>query len=117
MKALWTLLLASSLSGMAAAQTGAYGAIAMNKNNGHFGWSVGQVSSQAAEQVALQNCSGPCNPMVWWAHGCGALVRGGNRSYATGIAPSRSAAERQALGRCPAGPCVVVLSRCSGNAR
>lgn len=91
-----------------------YGAIALNRETGRYGYAYNQGSRASAESVAQSHCGYNCTPIVWFANGCAALAQSGNR-FGAGVAQSSPVAQRKALNTCGVGRCRIVLSQCSGS--
>lgn len=78
-----------------------FGAIAFSKDDGAHGYSYDYPSRAAAENSALQRCSGSnCNVVIWFRNACAALAVGTGNGYGSGWAGSRAEAENIALDVC-----------------
>ena len=92
---------------------GVYGAIAMQRESGRFGYAYDSVTSRAAKIEALKQCADPrCEVVASFSNACGALARGPNKYFpATGA--TRQEAETKALRLCAANDCVVAAWACT----
>ena len=110
-------LVVAGMVGLAATSALAFGAIAVNDEQGtaadEAGYGVGWGSTRKeAEKDALATCraagNDDCQVAVWFEQ-CGAYA--GNRvNYGIGYGKSKSAAEKMALDDCP--NCTVIVSDC-----
>jgi hypothetical protein len=92
---------------------GAYGAIALQRETGQFGYAYNSVTSRAAKIEALNQCGHPrCEVVANFRNACGALARGPKKYFpATGA--TRQEAETKALHKCAANECTVIAWACT----
>jgi serine/threonine-protein kinase len=92
---------------------GVYGAIALQRETGQFGYAYSSATSRAAKMEALNQCAHPrCEVVAAFSNACGALARGPNKYFpATGA--TRQEAETKALRLCAAGGCEVKAWACT----
>lgn len=92
---------------------GFYGAIALQRETGQFGYASDSTTSRAAKIEALRQCAHPrCEVVASFRNACGALVRGPKKYFpATGA--TRPEAETKALRLCAAKDCEVVVWACT----
>jgi len=92
---------------------GAYGAIALQRDTGQFGYAVDSTTSRAAKIEALKQCAHPrCEVVASFSNACGALARGPKKYFpATGAV--RPEAETKALRLCAAKECEIVAWACT----
>ena len=89
-----------SVVGWACSTGRTYGALAYSPS-GKSGYSWGFASRSAAEARAIQECAASdCRVAVSFQGQCAALARASNGQWTTGLGPSQSAAESEALSRC-----------------
>jgi len=100
-----------------------YGAIALSKSTGDFGYSREQPSRQAAERLAVLECEnvknqhpGDCRPLIWFENNtCGAIAFNGQGDFGAGYGTGHDGAHRAALNKCNAmgkSGCKVYKSVC-----
>jgi serine/threonine-protein kinase len=92
---------------------GVYGAIALQRETGQFGYAANAATSRAAKTEALNQCADPhCEVVAAFSNACGALARGPRKHFpATGA--TRQEAEAKALRLCAARECTVVAWACT----
>ena len=92
---------------------GVYGAIALERESGRFGYAYNSATSRAAKIEALNHCADPrCEVMASFRNACGALARGAKQYFpATGA--TRPEAESKARRLCAAKDCEVVTWACT----
>ena len=92
---------------------GVYGAIALQRETGQFGYAYDSVTSRAAKIEALKQCADPrCEVVAAFSNACGALARGPKKYFpATGA--TRPEAETKALRLCAAKECEVAAWACT----
>lgn len=92
---------------------GVYGAIALQRETGQFGYAYDSATSRAAKIEALKQCADPrCEVVAAFSNACGALARGPKKYFpATGA--TRPEAEAKALRRCAARECEVAAWACT----
>jgi serine/threonine-protein kinase len=92
---------------------GAYGAIALQRDTGQFGYAVDAATSRAAKIEALKQCAHPrCEVVASFNNACGALARGPKKYFpATGAV--RPEAETKALRLCAAKECEIIAWACT----
>ncbi len=92
---------------------GVYGAIALQRETGQFGYAYDSATSRAAKIEALKQCADPrCEVVAAFSNACGALARGPKKYFpATGA--TRPEAEAKALHRCAARECEVAAWACT----
>ena len=76
-----------------------YGAIAYSPRTGAHGWALNHPSRNAAEKVALSNCSkhaADCKTQVWFKNACGTLATG-QGGFGTAWGNPQKAADDEAL--------------------
>lgn len=111
------VLLLLALVPVAAFAQDYYGAIAYSPGTGAHGWSLNHPSRNAAEKVALSNCSkhaADCKTQVWFKNACGTLATG-KGGFGTAWGNPQKAADDEALKLCArhAKGCSVVRRVCS----
>lgn len=96
-----------------AVKKGFYGAIALQRETGQFGYASDSTTSRAAKIEALRQCAHPrCEVVASFRSACGALARGPNKYFpATGA--TRPEAETKALRLCAAKECEVTAWACT----
>jgi len=120
LKKLSSLVVALSLSLTLAAPSSvfAFGAIAVDDEEGEaepgYGIATGESSESAAKSAALKECRNSgnknCKVAVWFKK-CGAYAA--SKKYSgTGFGDSKKAAESKALSECGDKSCKVVVSDC-----
>ena len=96
---------------------GAYGAIALQRETGQFGYASDAATSRAAKIEALKQCAHPrCEVVAAFRNACGALVRQparGPKGYFPATGATRQEAETKALRLCAASECEVVAWACT----
>jgi serine/threonine-protein kinase len=92
---------------------GVYGAIALQRDTGQFGYAYNSANSRKAKTEALNQCADPrCEVVVAFSNACGALARGPKKYFpATGAV--RQEAETKALRLCAARECEIVAWACT----
>ncbi len=92
---------------------GVYGAIALQRESGQFGYAYDSTTSRAAKIEALKQCADPrCEVVASFSNACGALARGAKKYFpATGA--TRPEAETKARRLCAAKDCEVVAWACT----
>ena len=92
---------------------GVYGAIALQRETGQFGYAYSSATSRAAKVEALNQCAHPrCEIVAAFSNACGALARGPNKYFpATGA--TRQEAETKSLRLCAAKDCEVKAWACT----
>ena len=92
---------------------GVYGAIALQRETGQFGYAYDSATSRAAKIEALKQCADPrCEVVAAFSNACGALARGPKRYFpATGA--TRPEAESKALRLCAARECEIAAWACT----
>ena len=92
---------------------GVYGAIALQRDTGQFGYAYNSATSRKAKTEALNQCADPrCEVVVAFSNACGALARGPKKHFpATGAV--RQEAEAKALRLCGARECEIVAWACT----
>ena len=109
------LVFAGSLQPAAArvVKKGLYGAIALERESGRFGYAYDSVTSRAAKIEALNQCAQPrCEVVANFRNACGALARGPTKYFpATGA--TRPEAEAKARRLCASKDCEVVAWACT----
>jgi len=92
---------------------GVYGAIALQRETGQFGYAYNSATSRAAKTEALKQCAHPrCEVVAAFSNACGALARGPKKYFpATGAV--RQEAETKALRLCAARECEIVAWACT----
>jgi len=92
---------------------GVYGAIALQRETGQFGYAYDSASSRAAKLEALKQCVDPrCEVVAAFSNACGALARGPKKYFpATGA--TRPEAESKALRLCAARECEIAAWACT----
>ena len=96
---------------------GVYGAIAVQRETGSFGYAYNAATSRAAKLEALKQCADPrCEIAAAFSNACGALThkpaRGPNK-YFSATGATRQEAEAKALRRCAARECEVLAWACT----
>jgi serine/threonine-protein kinase len=92
---------------------GVFGAIALQRETGQFGYAYDSATSRAAKMEALKQCAHPrCEVVAAFSNACGALARGPKKYFpATGAV--RQEAETKALRLCAARECEIVAWACT----
>jgi hypothetical protein len=92
---------------------GVYGAIALERESGQFGYAYNSATSRAAKIEALNQCADPrCEVVAAFSNACGALARGGKK-YFSATGATRPEAEAKARRLCAARDCEVVAWACT----
>ena len=100
-------------SAKATAKKGAYGAIALQRESGQFGYVYSAATARAAKIEALNQCADArCEVVVSFSNACGVLVRGPKKHF-TATGATRQEAETKALRLCAANDCAVVTWACT----
>jgi hypothetical protein len=101
----------------AAVKKGVYGAIALQRETGQFGYAANAATSRAAKIEALNQCADPrCEIVTAFSNACGVLARNparGPKKYLTATGATRQEAEAKALRRCAAGECEILAWACT----
>ena len=104
----------------AAAKTikkGAYGAIALQRESGQYGYAVNGLTSRAAKIEALKQCADPrCEVVASFSNACGALARNparGANKYFAATGATRPEAETKARRLCAAKDCEMMAWACT----
>lgn len=101
----------------AVAKKTAYGAIALERGSGEFGYVYNAASARAAKIEALKQCAQPrCEVMVSFSNACGALARQparGPKGYFTATGATRQEAESKALRLCASTDCAIAAWACT----
>jgi len=99
------------------AKKGAYGAIALQRETGQFGYTADASTSRDAKIEALKQCADPrCEVVLSFNHACGALARNparGPKIYFPAAGATRQEAETKALRLCAAKDCEVMAWACT----
>lgn len=108
---------AAPAAAKAVAKKGAYGAIALHRDSGQFGYAQNAATSRAAKTEALRQCAhARCEVVAAFSNACGALVREparGPAGYYSATGATRDEAETKALRRCPSRGCEPVAWACT----
>lgn len=92
---------------------GVYGAIALERESGQFGYAYNSATSRAAKVEALKQCAGPrCEIVASFSNACGVLVRGA-KNYFAATGATRPEAETKARRQCAVKDCEVVAWACT----
>lgn len=92
---------------------GAYGAIALERQSGRFGYSYNHPTARLAKLEALKQCgSDSCEIMVSFKDGCAALARG-PKKYFTAIGAVRQEAETKVMRLCASKDCQAAAWACT----
>ena len=96
---------------------GAYGAIALQRETGQFGYASDSATSRSAKIEALKQCAHPrCEVVAAFRNACGVLVRGparGPKGYFPATGATRQEAETKALRLCATRECEVAAWACT----
>lgn len=96
---------------------GVYGAIALQRETGQFGYAYDSATSRAAKIEALKQCADPrCEVVAAFSNACGGLARNparGPKGYFPATGATRPEAEAKALRLCAARECTVVAWACT----
>ncbi len=96
---------------------GVYGAIALQRETGQFGYASNAATSRAAKIEALNQCADPrCEIVAAFSNACGVLARQparGPKQYINATGATRQEAEAKALRLCAAKECEVVAWVCT----
>lgn len=96
---------------------GVYGAIALQRETGQFGYAYDSATSRAAKIEALKQCADPrCEIVAAFSNACGGLARNparGPKGYFPATGATRPEAEAKALRRCAARECEVAAWACT----
>ncbi len=96
---------------------GVYGAIALQRDTGQFGYASNAATSRAAKIEALNQCADPrCEIVAAFSNACGVLARQparGPKQYINATGATRQEAEAKALRLCAAKECEVVAWVCT----
>ena len=91
----------------------AYGAIALARDSGQFGYAVDTITARAAKVEALRQCDHPrCEVVLSFTNGCAALARSPAK-YFPAKGATRQEAETKALRLCAARDCQVLAWACT----
>jgi len=92
---------------------GVFGAIALARETGQFGYAYNAATSRAAKTEALAQCSDArCEIVAAFSNACGALARG-PKEYFPATGANRQEAETKALRRCAARNCEITAWACT----
>ncbi len=92
---------------------GVYGAIALQRETGQFGYAYSAATSRAAKIEALNQCAHPrCEVVAAFSNACGALARG-PRKYFPATGATRQETETKALRLCAAKECEIAAWACT----
>ena len=109
--------IATPALGKVVVKKGVYGAIALQRDTGQFGYAYNSATSRAAKTEALKQCDHPrCEVVAAFSNACGALARqpaGGPKGYFSATGAVRQEAETKALRRCAAKDCEVAAWACT----
>lgn len=101
----------------AAVKKGAYGAIALQRETGQFGYTANAVTSRAAKIEALKQCADPrCEVVANFSNACGGLAHNparGPKKYFPATGATRQEAESKALRLCAARDCEILTWACT----
>jgi len=96
---------------------GVYGAIALQRETGQFGYVYNAATSRAAKIEALNQCADPrCEIVVAFSNACGVLARQparGPKGYLSATGATRQEAESKALRRCAGSDCEIMAWACT----
>jgi hypothetical protein len=96
---------------------GVYGAIALQRETGQFGYAYNSATSRAAKIEALNQCADlRCEVVAAFSNACGALARQparGPKGYFPATGAVRQEAETKALRLCAAKECEIVAWACT----
>ena len=94
-----------------------YGAIAISRDTGHWGYAVDAASQRQANIAALKYCVvSTCATVVEFRNACGALAQSQENSYwGWGWAPTRQGAISTAISYVKGGSPKVLVSTCTRN--
>jgi len=96
---------------------GVYGAIALQRETGQFGYAYDAATSRAAKFEALKQCANPrCEVVAAFSNACGGLARNparGPKGYFPATGATRQEAETKALRLCAAKDCEVAAWACT----
>ncbi|MGP1680031.1 MAG: DUF4189 domain-containing protein [Burkholderiales bacterium] len=96
---------------------GVYGAIALQRETGQFGYAYVAATSRAAKVEALKQCADPrCEVVVSFSNACGVLARQparGANGYFSATGATRQEAETKALRLCGSKECEVAAWACT----
>lgn len=102
----------AALSGVAA-KRGAYGAIALERESGQFGYAYNSATARAAKIEALKQCVDPrCEVVASFRNACGALARSAKQYFAA-TGATRPEAETKTRRLCAAKECEIVVWACT----
>ena len=101
----------------AVVKKGVYGAIALQRETGQFGYAYSAATSRAAKIEALNQCAHPrCEVVAAFSNACGGLARNparGPKGYFAATGATRQEAETKALRLCAAKECEVAAWACT----
>ena len=96
---------------------GVYGAIALERETGQFGYVYNAATSRAAKIEALKQCAQPrCEVVVSFSNACGVLARQparGPKGYFTATGATQQEAETKAQRLCASRDCAIVAWACT----
>ena len=96
---------------------GVYGAIALERESGKFGYAYNAATSRAAKIEALRQCDHPrCEVVAAFSNACGVLAHNharGPKKYFPATGATRQEAETKALRLCAANDCIVAAWACT----
>ncbi len=99
------------------AKKGAYGAIALQRETGQFGYVYAAANARAAKLEALKQCADPgCEVVVSFSNACGVLARQparGPKGYFPATGATRQEAETKALRLCRSRDCEIAAWACT----
>ncbi len=101
---------------LARGENGLWGALAVNKASpNHYGWSVRKQTQSAAEEAALEYCTGNCEIVLVLNNQCGAYAQGENGGFGFGTGPGKASVLDVAMQNCQAHDrqCRVAVWACS----
>ena len=111
--ALVAVCVAGSVSAKVVVKKGVFGAIALQRETGQFGYAYNATTSRAAKVEALNQCAHPsCEVVAAFSNACGALARG-QKKYFSATGATRQETETKALRLCAAKECQVVAWACT----
>jgi len=96
---------------------GVYGAIALQRETGQFGYATNAATSRAAKIEALNQCADArCEIVASFSNACGGLARNparGSKGYFPATGATRQEAEAKALRLCAAKDCEILTWACT----
>jgi hypothetical protein len=101
----------------AAGKKGAYGAIALERESGQFGYVSAAANSRTAKIEALKQCGQPgCEVVVSFSNACGALAHQparGAKGYFTATGATQQEVQTKVLRLCADKACTVLAWACT----